>query len=65
MFAQMDSDGDGRITRSEFADRGQFDAIDGDGDGLISQTEAEGFQMERILRQRGGERSGGRRDRDR
>lgn len=65
MFAQMDSDGDGRITRSEFADRGQFDAIDGDGDGHISQTEAEGFQMQRILRQRGGERSGGRRGRDR
>jgi hypothetical protein len=46
MFGQFDTDGDGRVTRAEFAKAPTpgFDRADANGDGLVSQAEVQGAQ---------------------
>jgi hypothetical protein len=53
MMRRMDSDGDGRIERSEFTGRGSFDSIDTNQDGFITIDEAIAFQSKRLARQGG------------
>ena len=54
-FARMDQNGDGRVERAEFDDRGaaRFARLDADGDGRITQEEIRAGRHERWRRRHG------------
>ena len=49
MMERLDSNGDGRLSSSEFAERGarMFERLDDDGDGAISRAEIDAMQEKR------------------
>jgi len=58
MFRRFDRNGDGKLAREEFPERGRalFDRIDADGDGVVTMEEDKAFRARRAAEARQGDR---------